>query len=258
MLGNLTRSAAERRVASLEALLAEKGARLQEVQLLISARENEIREEMREETLKQEAEIERLKTMMSWKAKIVEDDVRFRTETEWRKRSALLIQEIDALKIRVDNGEMEKIASDAALEDAAHRLSQCNGELEVAKRQNQHLQMQLQSIQQIRNTVQRLHRSTNDQWQAISNRDQSTMERLQKEQEYFRLRQSESVPHLERKSPARGNQGKSANRGRGGARRQGRGGGGGGGGAAVAAADGGYGYAAAQRRRRGRGGAGER
>ena len=244
---------AERRVASLEALLAEKDARLQEVQLLISARENEIREEMREETLKQEAEIERLKTMMSWRAKIVEDDVRFRTETEWRKRSALLVQEIDALKIRVDNGDMEKLASDAALEDAAHRLSQQNGELEVAKRQNQHLQMQLQSIQQIRSTVQRLHRSTNDQWQAISDRDQSTMQRLQKEQEYFRLRQSESVPRLGRVSPVRGGAaGNGRNRAEGSERRPG-----GGAGAVGGGGGGGYGYAA-QRRRKGRGGAGGR
>ena len=99
---------------------------------------------------------------------------------------------------------MEKIASDAALEDAAHRLSQRNGELEVVKKQNQHLQMQLQSIQQIRNTVHRLQQSSNVQWKAMSDRDQTAMQRLQKEQEYFRLRQSESVPQIRRGSPVRG------------------------------------------------------
>ena len=54
--------------------------------------------------------MERLKTVLSWKAKIVEDDVRFKTETEWRERTASIIQEVETLKARVEHCEMEKMA----------------------------------------------------------------------------------------------------------------------------------------------------
>ena len=60
----------------------------------------------------------------------------------------------------------------------------------VAHRQIGHLQMQLQSIGYIRSTVERLQRSTSEQWAAISSRDENTMHHLEKEKEYFLLRRN--------------------------------------------------------------------
>ena len=203
-------------VQQLEYELETKSEQIEELKGLLAEKEAEVRAEGSREMLKQQAEVERLKTMMEWKAKIVEDDVKFRTESGWRERTKMLVQEIEHLRQVMEATMMEKRAAETALRDLGVKLSQKDQALSMSQQHINHLNSQLQTTHHLRDTVLRLQRATEDQWKQVANRDESTLRHLESELLYFQQQTSEYNDPAEGKAGA----------GRGGARRGGHGGGG--------------------------------
>lgn len=173
------------RVNELEHHLRLKDEEIHELKVILAEKEAEIRAEGSREVMKQQAEVERLKTMMEWKAKIVEDDVKFRTESGWRERTKLLISEIQQLRQLLETTMMEKGATEAALKDAGAKLAQRDHALAMSEQEVNHLNTQLQTMHHIKDSIHRLKRTTEEQWRQVANRDESTLRHLEAELMYF-------------------------------------------------------------------------
>ena len=61
---------------------------------------------------------------MEWKAKIVEDDVKFRTESELARANKTVDVQNTAIEAALEATMMEKGATEAALKDAGAKLAQ--------------------------------------------------------------------------------------------------------------------------------------
>ena len=186
---------ASARITQLENTLRERERELEDLNTHLEASKNQIRSECKRELLKQQAELERLKTMMDWKAKIVEDDVRFRTESEWRGRAKVLVSEVEDLKQALEREHQDKSAAQSALAAAEDRVAAQQIEINDLHQRVAALLQQQQAVEQIKGTVNRLRAATETQWRGAAIRDSATVQHLQKELEFFRSRKQE-LPSL--------------------------------------------------------------
>eukprot|EP00949_MAST-11_sp_MAST-11-sp1_P003471 g3471.t1 len=179
---------AEERAARLEALLVQRDSELAEMASRAESMGDEIRAESRREVLKQKAELERVKTMMDWKAKIVEDDVRFRTESEWRGRAKVLVKEVEDLRMELENSRIEKSSIEIALTDALAKVDHQQQAIDSLNGKIAELLEQQRAVDHIKGTVDRLRVAAENQWRGAAARDNATVHHLQKELDFFRNR----------------------------------------------------------------------
>ena len=185
------------RINQLEYQLQEKDEEIESLRASLQDQATEVRAEGDRELLRQQAEVARLKTMMEWKAKIVEDDVKFRTESGWRERTKMLISEIEHLRKLLEGSMMEKSTSDAALQDLNANVAQKDHTIQVQQQQINNLNAQLQTTHHLRDSVMRLQRATEAQWRQVSKRDDAVLRHLESELHYFQHANTDREYHEE-------------------------------------------------------------
>lgn len=84
---------------------------------------------------------------MNWKAKMMEDDMRFRVEEEWRERFDNMAKQNNSLRLELDKISMDQEASEVAMKEAASKLAKRAQNAVDMERNIQVLNQNLDSLQ---------------------------------------------------------------------------------------------------------------